>query len=69
MHKIFQIVDNRSQIIHKVNVLSTNAQRTIYGYKLYNIEDAVQLVFDSVSFNTANIIVEVKGMAIKNIDS
>lgn len=61
-HKIYQMIDKQPQLIHRVNVLPTNTQRTVYGYRLYNIEDAVQLVFDSVNYESNSIGVEVKGL-------
>jgi hypothetical protein len=55
------MIEKQPQLIHRVNVLPTNTQRTVYGYRLYNIEDAVQLVFDSVNYESNSISVEVKG--------
>lgn len=61
LHKIYQIIDKQTHLIHKCNVLSSNAQRFVYGYKLYNVEDSLQLVFDAGIYKSSNIIAEVKG--------
>jgi hypothetical protein len=55
-------VDDRIvlQLLFKVNVLNYSAQRIVYGYKLYNIQDSVQLVFDAASFRVQDIWPEVK---------
>ena len=43
-----------------MNVLNYSAQRVVYGYKLYNMCDSVQLVFDAASFRVQDIWPEVK---------
>ena len=61
MHKVYQVIDKKTQLIHKINVLSTEAQRFVYGYKLYNVGDSLQIVFDAGTFKSSNIISEVRG--------
>ena len=61
VHKIYQMIEKQTQLIHRVNVLSTEAQRFVYGYKLYNVDDSLQIVFDAGTFKSSNIISEVKG--------
>ena len=58
-----QTVDNslKAQILLKTNVLHYSAPRTVYGYKMYNLEDSVQLVFDAANFRVKDILPEVKG--------
>ena len=49
------------ELLQKINVLHYSAQRIVYGYKLYNMEDSVQLVFDAANYRVQDIIAEVKG--------
>ena len=64
VHQIQRIIqdDNRAkiQLLHKVNVLHYSAQRIVYGYKLNNIEDSVQLVFDAANYRVQDIGTNVK---------
>ena len=48
------------QLLLKVNVLHYSAQRVVYGYKLNNIEDSVQLVFDAANYRVQDISIQVK---------
>jgi hypothetical protein len=48
------------QLLQKVNVLHYSAQRVVYGYKLNNIEDSVQLVFDAANYRVQDISIQVK---------
>ena len=65
IHQIQRVIqaDNQMQIhlLHKLNVLHYSAPRIVYGYKMYNIEDSVQLVFDAANFRVQDIMPEVKG--------
>lgn len=49
------------QLLLKVNVLHYSASRTVYGYKMYNLDDSVQLVFDAANYRVRDILPEVKG--------
>lgn len=53
--------DMKSQTLLKSSVLHFSAPRTVYGYKMYNLEDSVQLVFDAANFRVKDIMPEVKG--------
>lgn len=53
----------KAQILLKTNVLHYSAPRTVYGYKMYNLEDSVQLVFDAANFRVKDILPEVKGIS------
>jgi len=54
-------LEKKTHLLHRVNVLSYGEQRVLYGYKLYDWGDSVQLVFDAVGFNVNDIVAEVKG--------
>lgn len=41
-------------------MLHYSAPRTVYGYKMYNVEDSVQLVFDAANYRVKDILPEVK---------
>jgi hypothetical protein len=64
VHKVHRVhrLDDRSvlQLLYKVTVLNYSAQRVVYGYRLYNMQDSVQLVFDAASFRVQDIWPEVK---------
>ncbi len=63
-HLVKKIDSNNAQmeprILYKVNVLNYTAQRVVYGYKLYSIQESVQLVFDAANFAVQEIWPEVK---------
>ena len=65
MHQIQRIlkIDSqiKSQLIHKVNVLNYGEQRILYGYKLYDKQEPIQLVFDAVNFKVKDILPQVLG--------
>lgn len=50
----------QAQHIFKVDVLNYSTQRVVYGYKLYSIQDSVQLVFDAANFRVQDIWPEIK---------
>jgi hypothetical protein len=64
VQRIIQVQDNTAKVqcLLKVNVLHYSASRTVYGYKMYNLEDSVQLVFDAANFRVKDILPEVKGI-------
>ena len=62
IQRIMQIGNTvRVELLQKVNVLNYSAQRIVYGYKLYNMDESVQLVFDAANFRVQDIIAEIKG--------
>jgi hypothetical protein len=50
----------RSQVIHRINAIDTNSNRIVYGYKLYNIDDSIQIVFDAINNNVNDIVAQIK---------
>lgn len=63
IHRILMIDEKpKSHLLHKINVFNYSSHRIVYGYKLYNIQDPVQLVFDSANFDVNNIVPEIKGI-------
>lgn len=64
IHKIKRIIqtDNSSKIqtLSRINVLNFSSQRAVYGYKLYSIEESVQLVFDAADFKVNDISIQIK---------
>lgn len=64
VHLIQRIImtDDKPKVhlLHKINVLNYSSHRIVYGYKLYNIQDPVQLVFDSANFDVNDIVPEIK---------
>ena len=66
--RILQIDENKKcHLLHRINVLNYGEQRVLYGYKLYDSNESVQLVFDAVNFNVNDILPEVKGLLANNI--
>lgn len=67
LHQIQRLIHSdldsavKAQCLLKTNVLHYSAPRTVYGYKMYNLEDSVQLVFDAANYRVKDIMPEVKG--------
>lgn len=65
MHQVQRIVNTQDNVLKAMSLLKTNvlhysAPRTVYGYKMYNLEDSVQLVFDAANYRVKDILPEVK---------
>jgi len=61
LKRIVQIDDKyKIQLLHQFNVIDYTIRRIVYGHKLYNINDPVQLVFDAANCIAENIQVEVR---------
>ncbi len=60
--------NKKSHLLHRANVLSYGEPRVLYGYKFYDANKSVQLVFDAVGFNVNDIVTEVKGPDGKSVN-
>lgn len=59
----------KAQNLFKTNVLHYSAPRTVYGYKMYNLEDSVQLVFDAANYRVKDILPEVRDPHDDSVDT